>query len=131
MSLTSAATSEAIQNLEFEAVAHSPCSPDLAQSDFWLFAALKKHLKGIYFACDEEIPAATEKWFRRQPEEFFSDGFLNCSALAALYRTSGELHGNLRYGNKVYILSYCVLFCISMLCVGVKIPTWGRYFVED
>jgi hypothetical protein len=35
----------------------------LAPSDLWLFTALKKHLKGIHFMCDEEIQAAMKKWF--------------------------------------------------------------------
>jgi hypothetical protein len=47
---------------------------DLAQSDFW-FAALKKHLKGINFTCDEAVPPAAGKWFQEQPQEFYSDRF--------------------------------------------------------
>jgi hypothetical protein len=40
-----------------------------------LFAALKKHLKGVHFTCGEEVQAATGKWFREQPEEFYTGGF--------------------------------------------------------
>jgi hypothetical protein len=46
----------------------------LAPSGFWLFAALTEHLKGIHFTC-AEVEDATGKWFREQPEEFYSDGF--------------------------------------------------------
>jgi hypothetical protein len=40
-----------------------------------LFAAVKKHLKGINFTCDEEVQAAVGKWFLEQPGGFCSDGF--------------------------------------------------------
>jgi transposase len=60
---TSYATSAVIESTRFEIVPHPPYSLDLAPSDFWLFAALKKHLKEIYFTCDEDVQAATEKWF--------------------------------------------------------------------
>jgi hypothetical protein len=60
---TSAATSAAVDSIEFEVVPHPPYSPDLAPSDFWLFGALKKHIKGNRFTCDEEVQPATAKWF--------------------------------------------------------------------
>lgn len=46
----------------------------MAPSDFWLFAALKKHLKGIYFLFDEEVQAATGEWLGEQPEEYCTEG---------------------------------------------------------
>ena len=48
----SAATFDAIDSIGFEDAPHPPYSPDLAPSDFGLFGALKKHLKGINFTCD-------------------------------------------------------------------------------
>jgi len=46
----SAATFAAIDNIGFEDSPHPPpYSPDLAPSDFGLFGALKKYLKGIIF----------------------------------------------------------------------------------
>jgi hypothetical protein len=45
----------------------------LALPDSWLLTALKKHLKGIHFACDEEVQAPMGKWFQEQPAEFYSD----------------------------------------------------------
>jgi hypothetical protein len=36
---------------------------DTAQIWHWLFAAIKKHLKGIHFTRDEEVQAATVKRF--------------------------------------------------------------------
>jgi hypothetical protein len=49
--------------------------PALAPTDFWLFAALKKPLKGIHVTFDEEVQAVTGKWFREQPQETYTDGF--------------------------------------------------------
>jgi hypothetical protein len=47
----------------------------LALSDFWLFRALKKHLKGNIFIYDDEVQAAMTKWFQEEPEKFYSNGF--------------------------------------------------------
>jgi len=44
----------------------------LALSEFWLFAALKKHVKGIQSTCDE-VKAAMVKWLQGQPKEFYTD----------------------------------------------------------
>jgi transposase len=63
----------AIESTELEVVPYPPYSPDLALSDFSLLTALKKHLKGIHFTCDEAYPAG--KWFQGQLEEFCSSGF--------------------------------------------------------
>ena len=52
---TGAAASVAIERIGFEVLPRLPHSPDLAPSDFWLFVALKKYLKGIHFTCDEEM----------------------------------------------------------------------------
>jgi transposase len=60
---TSYATSVVIESTRFEIVPHPPYSLHLAPSDFWLFAALKKHLKDKHFTCNEDIQAPTKKWF--------------------------------------------------------------------
>jgi transposase len=70
---TIASTSAVIESIEFQVVPH----PYMAPSDFCLFAALKKHLKGIYFVFDEEVQAATGEWLEEQPEEFCADRFEN------------------------------------------------------
>jgi histone-lysine N-methyltransferase SETMAR len=71
----SATTSAAVDSNVFEVVPHPPYSPDLAPPHFWLFGALKKHLKGKRFTCDDEVQAAMAKWFPEQPEKFYTDGF--------------------------------------------------------
>ena len=43
--------------------------------EFWIFATLKKHFKGIHFACDEEVQADMGKWYWEQPEEFYGKRF--------------------------------------------------------
>ena len=73
---TIAVTSTAIESIEFQVVPHPFYSLDMAPSDFWLFAALKKHLKGIYFIFDE-VQATTGEWLGEQPEEFCTDSFEN------------------------------------------------------
>jgi hypothetical protein len=71
---TSARTSAAMQSIISEVVPHLSYSPDLALSDFWLFEALNKHVKGINFTCDE-VEAAMRKRFREQPVGFYGDRF--------------------------------------------------------
>jgi histone-lysine N-methyltransferase SETMAR len=47
-----ARTSAAIEIIGSEVVPHPSYSPGLAPSDFCLFVALSKHLKGVSFMCD-------------------------------------------------------------------------------
>jgi len=55
-----------------------------------LFAALKKHLKGIHFTCDK-VQAAVGKWFLEQPEVFYSDRFKkNLLTFGRVYETKRE-----------------------------------------
>ena len=49
---------------------HPPCSPDLAPSDYWLFADLKKMLQGQRFGSNEEVIAETEAYFKSKDESF-------------------------------------------------------------
>jgi len=49
----------------------------LAPSNFWLFAVVKKHPKGIRFTCDEEGDGAVGKWFQEHSEELYSDKVVN------------------------------------------------------
>ena len=101
----SAATSAVVESNGFEVV-----PTDSAPSDFWFFGALNKYLKGNRFICDEEIQAATAKWFREQPEEFYTDGFENLVQRWRLYRTRWILRGKVRYRNKVQNLSSFLCF---------------------
>ena len=70
----SAQTQDAMTSLKFTVVPNTPCSPDLAQSHFWLFPKLKVTLKGQHFSSDADVEAAVCKWISSQPETFFKDG---------------------------------------------------------
>lgn len=51
-----------------------------------------------------------------------------CWPLAALYPTRGRLCGKIKYTNTVHILSYILLCCILMPCLGVNIqPQLSEY----
>jgi hypothetical protein len=50
----------------------------LALYDSWLFAAIKKHLKGIHFTYDEDVQAATEKNVLRIARRGLQIGLKNC-----------------------------------------------------
>jgi len=104
------------ESTRFNVVSHPLYSLDLAPSEFWLFAALKKQVKGIQSTCNEEVQAAMVKWLQGQPKDFCN--WLvrkTCSPLAALYQTRGTLHGKMSYRNKVHILCY-ILCLVSYRC---------------
>ena len=52
-------------------VPHPPYSADLALSDYWLFARLKKILQGKRFGSNEEVIAKTEAYFESKDESFY------------------------------------------------------------
>ena len=64
----------AIRECKFEQLIHPPYSPDLAQSDYYLFRNLKSHLRGTRFWNDDELKAATEAWFEAQIDDFYFKG---------------------------------------------------------
>lgn len=63
-----------LNDLRFELLPHPPYSPDLAPSDFYLFADLKKMLQGQRFGSDDEIIAATEAYFEAKDKSFYKKG---------------------------------------------------------
>ena len=60
-----------MNELSFEFLPHSPHSPDLAPSDYWIFANLKKILQGKRFGSNEEVIAETEAYFESKGESFY------------------------------------------------------------
>ena len=60
--------------LNFELLPHPPYSPNLAPSDYWLFADLKKMLQGMRFVSNEEVIAETEVYFGSKDELFYKKG---------------------------------------------------------
>ena len=53
---------------------HPPYSPDLAPSDYWLFADLKKMLQGKRIGSNEEVIAETEAYFEAKDKSFYKHG---------------------------------------------------------
>jgi len=64
-------TQKKLAYLDFQHLDHPPYSPDLAPSDYHLFAGLRKQLKGRHFLSNAEVIAAVETWLDGQPSEFF------------------------------------------------------------
>ena len=63
-----------LNDLRFELFLHLPYSPDLAPSDFYLFADLKKMLQGKRFSSDDVVIAATEVYFEAKDKSFYKKG---------------------------------------------------------
>ena len=91
----------------------------MAPYNFWLFAAVKKHVKGIHVTSDEEIISRTARRILHR----------RVRTLTALCRTGGELRVQMRHGSKVHISSFSFCFVSFLyLCLDVKIRTWRNYF---
>ena len=56
--------------LHFELLPHPPYSPDLAPSNNWLFADLKRMLQGKRFFSNEEVISETEAYFEAKDKSF-------------------------------------------------------------
>ena len=66
-------TKEILKEFRWELLPHSPYSPDLAPSDFFLFPKLK-HVKGVCFNSTDEAKHAAKTWLRNQSAKFFKNG---------------------------------------------------------
>ena len=60
--------------LGYEFLPHPPYSADLAPSDYWLFADLRKMLQGKRFGSNEEVIAETEAYFEAKDKSFYKHG---------------------------------------------------------
>lgn len=63
-----------LDELKFRLVPHQPYSPDLAPSDYWLFADLRKILAGKKFRTNDEIIREIEAYFDEKDTSFFKNG---------------------------------------------------------
>ena len=68
------ATQNKLAYLGFQCLDHSPCSPDLAPSDYNLFPGQKSQFRGRHFSSDAAVIAAAETWLEGQHSEFFLSG---------------------------------------------------------
>ena len=60
-----------LNELSFELLPYPPFSLDLAPSDHWLFADLKKMPQGKRFGSNEEVIPETEAYFESKDESFY------------------------------------------------------------
>ena len=63
-----------LHKLHFELLPHPPYSPDLAPSDYYLLADLKRMLRGKRFGFNEEEIVETEACFEANDESFYKKG---------------------------------------------------------
>lgn len=68
------ATMALIDELGWSVINHPPYSPDLAPSDFWLFAGLKRYTRGRRFKSITEVKAEVESFFEHQPASWYAAG---------------------------------------------------------
>lgn len=75
-----------------ELLPHSPYSPDLTPSNYYLFADLKKMLAGKRFSSNEEVIAETEAYFEAKDKSFYKKGiemlerrWTDCITLERMY----------------------------------------------
>ena len=61
-----------LQQLVWEVLPHPTYSPDLGQSDFYLFGPLKEFLGGQHFSNDDEVKQAVLGWFNRTDKSFYA-----------------------------------------------------------
>ena len=61
-----------LNELGFELLPHPPYSPDLSPSDYWLFADLKKMLRGKRFGSNDEVIAETNAYFEGKEKNRFT-----------------------------------------------------------
>ena len=63
-----------LHELHFELLPHPTYSPDLASSNYWLFADLKRMLPGKKFGSNEEVISETEAYFEAKDKSFYKKG---------------------------------------------------------
>lgn len=81
----------AIGELGWELLPHPPYSPDLAPSDFHLFAELKKPMRGKRYDSLKEVKKDLKKWIDSTPKQFFETGLRQ---LVSRWQKCLELRGN-------------------------------------
>ena len=60
-----------LHELHIKLLPHPPYSPDLAPSDYYLFAKLKTMLQGKRSGSNEETIAETEAYFEAKDKSFY------------------------------------------------------------
>ena len=68
------ATMAKLYELHFELLPQPPYSPDLAPSDYWLFADLKRILRGKRLGSNKEVISETKAYFKAKDKSFYKKG---------------------------------------------------------
>jgi histone-lysine N-methyltransferase SETMAR len=63
-----------LEHFNWELFDRSPCSPDLALSDYHLFTYLKNWLGSEYFSNNEKLLVGVKMWLSSQVADFFDTG---------------------------------------------------------
>ena len=63
-----------LYELHFELLLHPPYSPDMAPSDYWLFADFKRMLQEKRFGSNEEVISENEVYFEAKDKLFYKKG---------------------------------------------------------
>lgn len=63
-----------LHELGYELLPHPPYTPDLAPSDFFLFADLKRMLAGKKFSTNEEVISESEAYFEAKEKSYYKNG---------------------------------------------------------
>jgi hypothetical protein len=124
----SAATTVVKEKIRFQVVPHPSYSPDLVPSDFWLFVALMKHLKGIHFTCDAEVQLLRENGFKKSLKSSPATGLKNMFSASLVLNERQSMWKNKVQEQSTYSKLYFMLCFISISCLAVKIQTLRHYF---
>ncbi|GBM92555.1 Histone-lysine N-methyltransferase SETMAR [Araneus ventricosus] len=71
---TAVATTILLQCFGWGVFDHPPYTPDLAPSDFHLFAHMKRWLGGQIFTTDNELQTSVQNWLKTQAAAFYDEG---------------------------------------------------------
>ena len=71
----SAATLRVMDEIGFDLLDHSPYSPDLAPSDFYIFRHMKKRLRGKHFENADDLREEVNSFLHEQSSDFFKNAF--------------------------------------------------------
>jgi len=68
---TSLVTRQKLLDLGLEVMSHSPCSPDLAPSDYHLFQSLQNSLNGKTFNDNDAVKSYLVQFFASKNQKFY------------------------------------------------------------
>ncbi|KAG6794323.1 transposase [Apis mellifera caucasica] len=71
---TSLVTRQKLLELGWDVLSHSPYSPDLAPSDYFLFRSLQNSLNGKNFNTDDDIKSYLIQFFANKTRSFMNVG---------------------------------------------------------